>query len=130
MRKRGALNITTLISKTTEVKGDIKFSGALEIEGKVVGNIAADDESSAEVRIRESGIVKGEISVPSIIINGVVEGDVHASQHLEMAAKARVIGNVYYTSMEMVMGAEINGNLHRENSKQVKRIGVDKSEED
>ena len=87
-------NITTLISKATEITGDLHFSGVLEVEGKVRGNIYADDDSSAEVRIRESGLVQGEIKVPVVIINGLVEGDVHSTQHLELAAKARVVGNV------------------------------------
>lgn len=122
-------NITTLISKSTEVTGDIHFSGALEIEGKVKGNIFADDESAAEVRIRENGVVQGEITAPSIIINGFVEGDVYSSQHVELAAKATVVGNVYYNLIEMVMGSEVNGSLHhRGESKQPKRLGVDKPE--
>lgn len=107
-------HITTLISKVTEVTGDLHFSGALEVEGRIFGNIYADEDSAAEVRIRESGLVKGSIQAPRVIINGMVEGDVHSGQHLELAAKARVHGNVHYHMLEMVMGAEVNGSLcHR-----------------
>lgn len=107
-------NVTTLISKTTEITGDIHFSGALEIEGKVFGNIYADDDSSSEIRIRETGLVKGEIQSPLVIINGMVEGNVYSSSHIELASKARVQGNVYYHLIEMVMGSEVNGSLsHR-----------------
>lgn len=107
-------HITTLISKVTEVTGDLHFSGALEVEGRIFGNIYADDDSAAEVRIRESGLVKGSIQAPRVIVNGMVEGDVYSGQHLELAAKARVHGNVYYHMLEMVMGAEVNGSLsHR-----------------
>lgn len=129
MKKRNTSHITTLISNTTEVKGDIHFSGTLEIEGKVSGNITADRESSAEARVRENGVVTGDIKVPTIIINGLVEGDVYAGAQLELAAKAKVIGNVYYSSMEMVMGAEVNGNLHRNDGQDIKRLGMDKPEE-
>lgn len=109
-----ASNITTLVSKATDVTGDIHFSGTLEIEGRIFGNIYAADDSTAEVRVRETGIVKGEIQAPLVIINGVVEGDVYSSNHLELAAKARVKGNVYYHLIEMVMGSEVNGSLcHR-----------------
>lgn len=111
---QGASNVTTLISKATEITGDIHFSGALEVEGKVFGNIYADDDSTAEVRVRETGLVKGEIQAPMVIINGMVEGDVYSSNHIELAAKARVQGNVYYHLIEMVMGSEVNGSLsHR-----------------
>jgi len=123
-------NITTLISKATEITGDLHFSGVLEVEGKVRGNIYADDDSSAEVRIRESGLVQGEIKVPVVIINGLVEGDVHSTQHLELAAKARVVGNVYYHLIEMVMGSEVNGSLcHRASADlRPRQIGVEKTD--
>jgi len=122
-------NITTLVSKATEITGDLHFSGVLEVEGKIRGNIYADDDSSAEVRIRESGLVQGEIKVPVVIINGFVEGDVHSTQHLELAAKARVVGNVYYHLIEMVMGSEVNGSLCHRSSAELKprQIGVAKA---
>ena len=109
-----ASNVTSLISKATEITGDIHFSGALEIEGKVFGNIYADDDTSSEIRIRETGLVKGDIQSPLVIINGMVDGNVYSSNHIELAAKARVQGNVYYHHIEMVMGSEVNGSLaHR-----------------
>ncbi len=43
-----------------------------------------------------------------------MEGDVYSSEHIELAAKARVVGNVYYHLIEMVTGSEVNGSLcHR-----------------
>ena len=117
VKKQSAIsNITTLISKAAEITGDIHFSGALEIEGRVFGNIYSDDDSSAEVRVRESGLVKGQIQAPRIIVNGLVEGDIYSSNHVELAAKARVIGNVYYHLIEMVMGSEVNGSLCHKSS--------------
>ncbi len=128
-KKFSTENITTLISKATELTGDLHFSGVLEVEGKIRGNIYADEDSSAEVRIRESGLVQGEIKVPSVIINGLVEGDVHSSQHLELAAKARVVGNVYYHLIEMVMGSEVNGSLTHRSTADFKprQLGQEKS---
>jgi len=58
-----------------------------------------------------------------------VEGDVHSTQHLELAAKARVVGNVYYHLIEMVMGSEVNGSLCHRSSAELKprQIGVAKA---
>ena len=114
-----AENITTLISRSSEITGDIHFSGILEIEGKVYGNIYADEDSKAEVRIRESGLVKGEIKVPIVIINGLVEGDIYSNNHVELAAKAKIVGNVYYHLIEMVMGSEVNGSLCQQTPEQL-----------
>jgi cytoskeletal protein CcmA (bactofilin family) len=117
----------TLISRTTEVVGDIHFSGELLVEGKVKGNIFAEDDSDALIRVAEKGAVEGEICVPSAVINGLVEGDVRSSKHIELAAKATVIGNVYYNLIEMVMGSEVNGNLMHlsANQKEAKRIAAE-----
>jgi cytoskeletal protein CcmA (bactofilin family) len=102
---------TTLIAKTTEIHGDIHFSGNLEIEGTLTGNIIARDGESASLRVLQDGRVIGKIEAPLVIINGKVEGEVFSSQHLELAAKADVKGNVYYHFLEVVKGAQVNGKL-------------------
>jgi len=101
----------TLISRNTEIVGDIHFSGELIIEGRVKGNIYAEDDSAALIRVAENGAVEGEICVPSAVINGLIQGDVRSANHIELASKAVVVGNVYYNLIEMVMGSEVNGNL-------------------
>lgn len=101
----------TLISVSTEVQGDIRFTGELIIEGRLTGNILADDDSDAILRVAEQGRVDGNVSVPSAVINGYVKGDVRTSKHLELAAQARVSGTVYYQLLEMVLGAKVNGSL-------------------
>ncbi len=125
VKKKLNENLTTLISRATEINGDLHFSGTLEIEGKIRGNIYAEEGSPAEVRIRESGQVQGEIKVPSIIINGFVEGDVYSSEHLELAAKGRVVGNVYYHLIEMVMGSEVNGSLYHRSPEELEPKKLD-----
>lgn len=107
----GGSGSTTLISRDTEIVGDIKFNGNLDIEGTVRGNIIAQTGKDAVVRIVDKGLVEGEIRAPSVIINGVIVGDVYSSKHLELASKARVQGNVHYTLVEMAIGAEVNGSL-------------------
>lgn len=118
--------MTTLISRSTEIVGDLKFSGALEVEGKIKGNIIANPDAPAEIRIRESGYVQGEIKVPTVIINGKVEADVYSSEHIELAAKARVVGNVYYNQIEMVMGSEVNGSLCHRTTEELKPKQIEK----
>ncbi len=101
----------TIISVKSEIVGDLHISGGLILDGRIKGNIIADDQTNALVRISETGVVEGEIRVPNIVINGRVVGNVHSSQHIELAKKAIVNGDVNYTMMEMVMGAQVNGSL-------------------
>ena len=71
-------------------------------------------------------MVEGEICVPSAIVNGLVQGDVRSTNHIELAAKATVVGNVYYNLIEMVMGSEVNGNLmHIASQSDAKRLSDD-----
>jgi cytoskeletal protein CcmA (bactofilin family) len=109
---------TTLIARESEVLGDLKFSGDLEIQGVVRGNIIASADKGAAVRIVDGGRVEGEIHAPKVMINGAMVGDVHSSEHVELAAKAQVDGNVHYNLIEMVKGAQVNGNLFYAGAKQ------------
>lgn len=105
---------TTLISRDTVIVGDIHFSGTLDVEGLVQGNIIALPGKDALVRVVEKGRIEGEIRAPSVIINGSIQGNVHSTKHLELAAKAQVEGNVSYNLVEMAAGSEVNGSLtHR-----------------
>ncbi len=51
---------------------------------------------------------------PHVIINGTMKGDVMASERVELAAQARVVGNVHYKVLEMAAGAQITGRVVRE----------------
>ena len=110
----GSGGATTLISRDTVIVGDIRFSGTLEVEGLVQGNILAEDGKDALVRIVDKGRVEGAIRVPSVLINGTVQGDVYSSHHLELAPKGCVQGNVYYATLEMAAGSEVNGSLQHQ----------------
>ena len=103
--------IDTLIAANVTIEGDVHFSGGIQIDGEIIGNVIAEGDESALVRITDKGRVKGEIRGPNLIINGHVIGDVHSTEHVELAAKAIVTGNVHYNLIEMVMGAEVNGSL-------------------
>lgn len=110
-KKRPASRIDTLIGQHSEVTGDIKFSGGVHIDGAVRGNVSAVNDGQSKLQLSDKGSIQGEVSVPYIVLNGVVIGDVHSSRHIELSSKARVTGNVYYNLIEMAIGAEVNGKL-------------------
>ena len=95
-----------------QVNGDLAFSGGCHIDGTVVkGSVNADADSESALSISEEATVEGGVTVPYVVLNGIVRGDVVASQRVELGPTARVIGNVYYNLIEMAIGAEINGKL-------------------
>jgi cytoskeletal protein CcmA (bactofilin family) len=112
-KKRRTAKIDSLIGQNTEIKGDVIFTGGLHVDGKIVGNVSAEEPGSL-LTLSDHGVIEGEVRVPSIILNGEVKGDVHVGERVELAARGRVDGNVYYNLIEMAIGAEVNGKLvHR-----------------
>ncbi len=109
--KRALTKINSLIGDRSTIVGDIKFGGGLHIDGTVRGNISAEDNDSSVLNISDRGTVEGEVKVPHLHLYGIINGDVHAYQHIELGPTARVEGNVYYALIEMAMGAEVNGQL-------------------
>jgi cytoskeletal protein CcmA (bactofilin family) len=109
-KNRRNAQIDSLIGAGTELHGDVRFKDGLHIDGVVKGNVIAVGDASM-LTMSEHGYIEGEVRVHNIVLNGEVVGDVHASQHIELAPAARVTGNVYYNLIEMAMGAEVNGKL-------------------
>ncbi|AXQ27440.1 polymer-forming cytoskeletal protein [Solimonas sp. K1W22B-7] len=107
-------SVDTLIGRQTEILGDVRFSGGLHIDGKVKGKVIANSDKAAALSISDTGVVEGDVRVPNIVLNGAVIGDVHATEKVTLAAKARVNGNVYYKIIEMEGGATVNGQLVHE----------------
>lgn len=110
-KKFKAPQIATVIGHETEIIGNVSFTGGLHLDGTVKGAIKAQQDSTATLTISEQGSVEGDVHVANVMLNGTVIGDVYASGRVELAAKARVTGTVYYNLLEMTMGAEVNGQL-------------------
>ena len=110
--KRKMTKVETLVGEGTCIDGDVTFSGGLHVDGTVRGNIiAANGDSMALLVVGEHGRIEGEVNVPQVVISGSVEGDVRAAESVELAPNSQVTGNIYYTRIEMAMGAAVNGQL-------------------
>lgn len=108
--------IDTLIGQGTVIDGDLVFSGGLHVDGKIIGNVMAEEGSDAMLILSEFGSIEGEVKVPNMVLNGEIIGDVFGSERVELAAKSRINGSVYYNLIEMAIGAEVNGGLVHESS--------------
>jgi cytoskeletal protein CcmA (bactofilin family) len=103
--------IDTLIGAGTTITGDVAFSGGLRIDGEVKGNVHAVGGQAATLVISEQARIAGEVSVAHVVINGTVAGPVVSSGFLELQAKARVTGDIQYNSIEMHLGAVVEGRM-------------------
>ncbi|MGH8496704.1 MAG: bactofilin family protein [Gammaproteobacteria bacterium] len=100
----------TLIGKGATIRGEIEFAGGLHVDGFIKGDIKGGDDTTL-LSVSDEGCIEGTVSVPHVILNGTVRGDVRASERIELGETARVFGNVYYNLIQMAIGAEVNGKL-------------------
>jgi cytoskeletal protein CcmA (bactofilin family) len=110
-RKQTTTRIDTLLGKAAMLNGDLEFSGGLHLDGRVNGNVRSNAEDGGALSVSESGFIEGSVEVTNIVMNGTVNGDMHARERLVLGGKARVNGNVHYGVIEMAPGAVITGKL-------------------
>ena len=99
---------TTLISSDTTITGDIHFTGSVHVEGRVKGNVSSEQ---GLLTIAQNGSVEGDVRAQRVVIDGHVCGNVLAEEHLELASRAVITGNVFYNVIEMTKGSQVNGSL-------------------
>jgi cytoskeletal protein CcmA (bactofilin family) len=103
--------IDSLVGMGTKIQGDVHFTGGLRVDGEIKGNVIADPSKPSTLVLSEHARVEGEVSVTHLVVNGVVIGPVNASQYLELQGKAKVTGDVHYKTLEIQLGAIVEGKL-------------------
>ena len=119
--------VETLVGPNSKIHGDVHFEGGCHIDGVVRGNVTADPDTESALSISDIGSVEGGVTVPYVVLNGIVKGDVFAGERIELGSTARVTGNVYYNVIQMSEGAEINGKLIHQPNGQVRLLEQTKS---
>jgi len=109
--KKNPPPIKSLIAQGTRIEGDLRFSEGLRIDGEVVGKVSAQADQPSILVVSEGAVVRGEVDADHIVINGTVQGPVHARELLELQPRARIEGDVSYRALEIHQGATITGQL-------------------
>jgi cytoskeletal protein CcmA (bactofilin family) len=108
----GHLVVDALIGAQVVIRGDVEFSGGLYVEGTILGKVIAQEgAANATLTVAEHGAIEGEIRAQVVVISGRLDGDVHATERVELTPTARVSGNVHYQVVEMNAGAQLTGRL-------------------
>ena len=103
--------IDSLIGAGTKVNGDVHFSGGLRVDGEIDGNVTANMGKPSTLVLSEHSRVDGAINVTHLVVNGTVTGPVYAADYLELQSKAKLTGDVHYKTLEIQLGAIIEGKL-------------------
>ncbi|HEX9685569.1 MAG TPA: polymer-forming cytoskeletal protein [Burkholderiales bacterium] len=104
-------NIECLIGSGTTVEGSIIFAGGLRVDGRVRGDVIAVEGKPGTLMLSDQAQIEGEIRVSHVVINGTVIGTVHAMEYVELQPKANVTGDVHYKTLEIQLGAVVQGRL-------------------
>jgi len=106
--------IDSLIGAGTRIEGNVSFAGGLRVDGEIMGNVTAVASQASTLVVSEQARIDGEIHVSHLVVNGAINGPVHATEFLELQSKSRVNGDVHYNTLEMQLGAIVEGRLvHR-----------------
>lgn len=103
--------IDSLIGMGTKVVGNITFAGGLRVDGEIKGNVNSVEDQSSTLVVSEHARIEGDINVSHLVINGAVDGSLVSSDFLELQSHARVSGDVQYNTIEIHLGAVIQGRL-------------------
>jgi cytoskeletal protein CcmA (bactofilin family) len=104
--------VHTLLGKGSEFEGKLTFEGQVRIDGKFNGQIVTKDV----LIIGDGARVNAEIQAGHVIINGTVEGNVKATQLIELKQPGgRVKGNLEAPALSMDRGVVFEGSCKMEN---------------
>jgi cytoskeletal protein CcmA (bactofilin family) len=103
--------IDSLIGAGSVIRGEMTFEGGLRVDGHIHGNVISADGKPGTLVLSEAARIEGEIRVSHVVINGTVVGPVHAADYVELQSKANVTGDVHYRTLEMQLGAVVQGRL-------------------
>ena len=103
--------IDSLIGAGTLIEGNVTFTGGLRVDGEIKGNVIASGGQPSTLVVSEQARIDGEIHVSHLVVNGTLNGPVHSAEFLELQAHCRVKGDVHYNTLEMHLGAVVEGRL-------------------
>jgi len=90
-----------------KLSGDLTVPGSIELLGHIDGKIFAD-----AIVIEEGGSAVGELHAEKVAVKGLFEGDIHA-QEVILHSSARISGGIYYKTLTIESGAEVNSACSR-----------------
>jgi cytoskeletal protein CcmA (bactofilin family) len=82
--------LTAFLDEGSDIEGKYTFTGTVLLNGKFQGEIASPDT----LIIGERGMVNASVRAGTLVVNGELVGNVHASERVELTGKARVFGDL------------------------------------
>lgn len=94
-----------VLGHDVEIKGNIKFTGELALDGKLDGEVHTD----GTLTLGDSAIVNGNINAQSVVVRGKVNGNINAKEKIEIKNKAELFGDIRATKLAIEEGCTFVG---------------------
>ena len=102
---KGDASISAFFGADVELDGNLKFRGTVNLEGRFKGEILA----AGTLIVGDQATVEAEIHVSTIIVMGVIIGNIKAEKKIELHAPANVTGDIQAPVVEIHPGAALHG---------------------
>lgn len=122
--KKNDAEIKAYMGEDTVFNGLLNYSGTVRIDGKFEGQVITEDT----LIIGETGHLMAEISAGTIICMGYVEGNLMASQKIEIHSTSKVVGSIKSPALHIELGGVFDGTCDM-TGKETKIIPLVKAEE-
>ncbi len=96
----------TNLTSDADIKGTIKFGKAMRIDGSFEGELITDN---GDLVVGKTGNVKANVNVRSAVIEGRVDGNIKASDKVELKQNAHLIGDLQTKILVMEKGVVFVG---------------------
>ncbi len=94
------------LAPDADIKGTIKFGKAMRIDGSFEGELITDN---GDLVVGKTGNVKANVNVRSAVIEGGVDGNIKASDRVELKQDAHLIGDLQTKTLVMEKGVVFVG---------------------
>jgi cytoskeletal protein CcmA (bactofilin family) len=94
-----------ILSSDVEIKGSLKFSNDLIIDGKIEGEVTSD----GALTVGENAFIVGEIRTKSVVLYGRVQGNITVTERCELKSNAVLEGDVVAGTLSIEEGATFMG---------------------
>lgn len=98
----------SLIGKNIVITGDISATEDLVVEGRVTGKILLNE---SRLTVGEEGYLQSHITAREVVISGRVDGQIHASERVELRHTAQVTGDIVAPRLIIHQDAVVKGTV-------------------
>ncbi|BDC92345.1 protein CcmA, bactofilin family [Treponema bryantii] len=99
------ISINTIIGKGSAISGNMKVNGFIRVDGDIDGSL----ETDGNVIVGENARIRGNLTAKSVIIGGIIKGNIKANESVKILAEAAVIGDIISRKVQVDGSAIIHG---------------------